>query len=79
MLQLGTETIRPGAFVYVLVYAVRRHEEFWNRHPDFIKQPGWHAAFWLRGSSSAIRFGVKPSCVRVAGSSCQASPNAATL
>jgi cytochrome P450 len=33
VLQLGTETIGPGTFVYVPVYAVHRHEEFWDR-PD---------------------------------------------
>jgi cytochrome P450 len=33
VLQLGTETIEPGTFVYVPVYAVHRHEEFWDR-PD---------------------------------------------
>jgi cytochrome P450 len=33
VLQLGTETIGPGTFVYVPVYAVHRHEEFWER-PD---------------------------------------------
>jgi hypothetical protein len=33
VLRLGTETIGPGTFVYVPVYAVHRHEEFWDR-PD---------------------------------------------
>lgn len=33
VLRLGTETIGPGTFVYVPVYAVHRHEEFWER-PD---------------------------------------------
>ena len=33
VLQLGTETVGPGTFVYVPVYAIHRHEEFWDR-PD---------------------------------------------
>ena len=33
VLRLGTEMIGPGTFVYVPVYAVHRHEEFWDR-PD---------------------------------------------
>jgi cytochrome P450 len=33
VLQLDSETIGPGTFVYVPVYAVHRHEEFWDR-PD---------------------------------------------
>jgi len=33
VLRLGTETIGPGTFVYVPVYAVHRHEEFWDQ-PD---------------------------------------------
>ncbi len=33
VLRLGTETIGPGSFVYVPIYAVHRHEEFWDR-PD---------------------------------------------
>jgi cytochrome P450 len=33
VLQLGGETVGPGTFVYVPVYAVHRHEEFWDR-PD---------------------------------------------
>jgi len=30
VLRLGTETIGPGTFVYVPVYAVHRHAEFWG-------------------------------------------------
>ena len=33
VLRLGTETIGPGTFVYVPVYAIHRHEEFWDQ-PD---------------------------------------------
>jgi cytochrome P450 len=33
VLRLGTEMIGPGTLVYVPVYAVHRHEEFWDR-PD---------------------------------------------
>jgi cytochrome P450 len=33
VLRLGTEVIGTGTLVYVPIYAVHRHEEFWNR-PD---------------------------------------------
>jgi cytochrome P450 len=33
VLRLGTETIGPGTLVYMPIYAVHRHEEFWDR-PD---------------------------------------------
>jgi len=33
VLRVGTENIGPGTFVYVPVYAVHRHEGFWDR-PD---------------------------------------------
>jgi cytochrome P450 len=33
VLRLGTEVIGPGTFIYVPVYAVHRHEQFWDQ-PD---------------------------------------------
>ncbi|MEJ2377513.1 MAG: cytochrome P450 [Pseudolabrys sp.] len=59
-LRLGTETIGPGTFVYVPVYAVHRHEEFWDRPDVFDPNRFTPEAVKLRDRYVYLPFGAGP-------------------
>lgn len=59
-LRLGAETIEPGATVYVPVYAVHRHEAFWDRPDVFDPDRFAREAVKLRNRYVYLPFGAGP-------------------
>jgi Cytochrome P450 len=60
VLRLGTETIKTGALVYVPIYAVHRHEEFWDRPDVFDPDRFAPEAAGARGRYVYLPFGAGP-------------------